>query len=63
MTFRAVSEAGFDQRNFKKLKDVILVTEAEAAAFYTMGTLDDLEGEDAIVVCPILYITGGNSAN
>jgi hypothetical protein len=49
-TFRAISKAGFDESNFRRLRDVIMVSEPEAAALYTLKDLREQDGEESINV-------------
>lgn len=49
-TFRAISKAGFDESNFKRLREVIMVSEPEAAALYTLKDLRTQDGEESINV-------------
>ncbi|KAH7115268.1 hypothetical protein B0J11DRAFT_471111 [Dendryphion nanum] len=45
-TFRAISAAGLNQQSFPMLKEVIFVSESEAAAVYTARYLRDTFGQD-----------------
>lgn len=40
-TFRAVRAAGFNKKNFPTLKDTILISEPEAASYFTARDLYD----------------------
>jgi hypothetical protein len=56
-TLQAVSQAGFNQREFPQLKRTVTTTEPEAAALYTIQSLagsvkdDQMEIGDGFVVC------------
>ncbi|KAH8685431.1 hypothetical protein BGZ60DRAFT_522721 [Tricladium varicosporioides] len=56
-TFRALTRAGFNQKSFPELQDVILISEPEAAAIHTARHLvekhgvDFLEEDDCFVLC------------
>jgi len=53
LTFRAAVEAGFSKRYFKGFRAAYLITEPEAAALYTIKTMQaDDPDEDIIMVCP-----------
>jgi hypothetical protein len=48
LTFQAINKAGFTKRYFRRLRNIIFVTEQEAAALYSIkyfmaGSADDLE--------------------
>ncbi|KAF2201018.1 actin-like ATPase domain-containing protein [Delitschia confertaspora ATCC 74209] len=47
-TYRALSKAGFNSTTFPKLKEVIFVTEPEAAAIYTARYLRDTQGQEVL---------------
>ena len=49
-TFRAISQAGFGKKPSPRLQDVILVSEPEAAALYTVKTLRAQGGDGFLVV-------------
>lgn len=49
-TFRAATKAGFNQESFPGLKDVLFVTEAEAAAIYVVRYLKETEGQNFLKV-------------
>jgi molecular chaperone DnaK (HSP70) len=40
-TYRAVTKAGFNKRNFPRLQDVMFISEPEAAAIYTARYFDE----------------------
>jgi hypothetical protein len=44
-TLRAVRKAGFNEKTFPLLKDIIMVTEPEAAAVYTARYLQEESGQ------------------
>jgi len=48
--FRALTRAGFNQTNFPKLIDMLVVSEPEAAAIYTAKYLKELGGTDFLEV-------------
>ncbi|KIW07496.1 uncharacterized protein PV09_01461 [Verruconis gallopava] len=55
-TYRAVINAGFNQKNFRNMKKVFMVTEPEAAALYAIRWLkedhiDVLTEDDSFVLC------------
>jgi hypothetical protein len=47
---------GFDQTNFKSLRDTILVTEPEAVALYTLRMLQEEEGDGFMAVSPSIRL-------
>lgn len=49
-TYRAVTKAGFNQSYFPMLREVILVTESEAAAIYTARYLKRSLGKEFLKV-------------
>jgi len=49
-TYRALRKAGFNQESFPKLKEIIFVTEPEAAAIYSARYLKDTMGQDFLKV-------------
>jgi hypothetical protein len=49
-TYRALTNAGFNQTYFPQLRDVMFVTESEAAAIYTARYLKDREGTEFLRV-------------
>jgi hypothetical protein len=51
LTFRAVNKAGFTKKYFKGLRDIIFVTEPEAAALYSIKWfMADDDDEDFLEV-------------
>ncbi|KIW07011.1 uncharacterized protein PV09_01906 [Verruconis gallopava] len=63
-TYRAVTKAGFNEKTFPKLEDVMFVTEPEAAAIYTARYYEELNEqflkEDE---CFILVDAGGGTVD
>jgi hypothetical protein len=49
-TFRALTRAGFNKETFPQLRQILLVTEPEAAAIYTARFLKELNGADFLRV-------------
>lgn len=47
-TFRALSQAGFNNGTFKQLKRMMLVSEPEAAAIYTARFLNETYGAKSL---------------
>ncbi|KAF3050005.1 hypothetical protein E8E11_009658 [Didymella keratinophila] len=45
-TYRAITKAGFNRSNFPRLKDVMFMTESEAAALYTARFFRDERGQE-----------------
>jgi hypothetical protein len=49
-TYRALTKAGFNQKNFPKLQDVMFITESEAAAHYVARFYRDEKRQDILKV-------------
>jgi hypothetical protein len=49
-TFRALTRAGFNMCTFPMLREMLLVSELEAAAIYTARYLKELDGADSLKV-------------
>jgi hypothetical protein len=49
-TLRAVRNAGFNEKSFPGLRDMIMTTEPEAAAIYTARHLKEEEGDNFMKV-------------
>jgi hypothetical protein len=49
-TFRALTRAGFNKTTFPGLKDILLISEPEAAAIYTARYLREQDGADFLKV-------------
>lgn len=47
-TFRALTQAGFNNDTFKELKSMMLVSEPEAAAIYTARYLNEKQGAKSL---------------
>ncbi|KAF2473069.1 actin-like ATPase domain-containing protein [Lindgomyces ingoldianus] len=64
-TYRAATKAGFSERSFPRLQDVLFVTEAEAAAFYAVRYLRDTQGPDFLKenACFVLCDAGGGTVD
>ncbi|KAI9764968.1 MAG: hypothetical protein M1840_007890 [Geoglossum simile] len=64
-TFHAIHKAGFTTKKFKKLRDIILVTEPEAAAVYTLRSLLQHADEDFIGPgdCFVMCDAGGGTVD
>jgi len=52
-TYRALMTAGFNRTNFPKLRDVMFITEPEAAAVYTARHYRDELAQTTLRVCSI----------
>lgn len=50
-TYRAVTAAGFNNETFKELREVIFVTEPEAAAMFTARWEKEAKGKEFLRVC------------
>ncbi|OCK81694.1 actin-like ATPase domain-containing protein [Lepidopterella palustris CBS 459.81] len=64
-TFRAINKAKFDNTYFKRLREIVMVTEPEAAALYTLRSLK-LEDEDEPINpgdCFVLCDAGGGTVD
>jgi hypothetical protein len=48
--FRALTRAGFNKENFPELREMLLVSEPEAAAIYTARHLKEVNGADVLRV-------------
>ncbi|KAF2192229.1 hypothetical protein K469DRAFT_620267 [Zopfia rhizophila CBS 207.26] len=64
-TFRAVQKAQFDQRHFKRLRNIILVSEPEAAAFYALRSHKLHEEDESMVPgdCFVVCDAGGGTVD
>lgn len=64
-TYHAVTNAGFDRKFFPLLKDIIFVTEPEAAAIYTARHLKNTMGGDFLKPgeCFVLCDAGGGTVD
>ncbi len=51
-TYRALTQAGFNQTTFPRLKDIIFVTEPEAAAIFTAREEKLAMGREYLKVFP-----------
>lgn len=49
-TFRAARNAGFNEKTFPNLRNIIMVTEPEAAAIYTARYLKEKLGQEFLKV-------------
>jgi len=49
-TYRALTRAGFNQKNFPLLGDVMFITESEAAAHYVARSYRDERGQEFLKV-------------
>lgn len=49
-TYRALSKAGFNQKNFPRLQEVMFITESEAAAHYVARFYRDERGQEFLKV-------------
>jgi hypothetical protein len=54
-TYRALTKAGFNQTNFPKLRDVMLITESEAAAHYVARFYRDEKAQQILKVSGLLH--------
>ncbi|KAH0552832.1 hypothetical protein GP486_006968 [Trichoglossum hirsutum] len=63
--FHAIQKAGFTRRAFRMLQDIILVTEPEAAAVYSLRSLLQYEDEDFIGPgeCFVMCDAGGGTVD
>jgi hypothetical protein len=52
-TYRALTKAGFNQKNFPRLGDVMFITESEAAAHYVARSYRDERGQEFLKVSKI----------
>jgi hypothetical protein len=48
--YRAIQRAGFSKQYFPRLKDVMCITEGEAAAIYTVRHLKEEQGKDEFLL-------------
>jgi hypothetical protein len=55
-TYRAITKAGFNQVNFPKLRDVMFITESEAAAHYVARFYRDERGQQILKVCGLILV-------
>ncbi|KAF2495164.1 hypothetical protein BU16DRAFT_539159 [Lophium mytilinum] len=64
-TLRAIRNAGFNEQNFPKLQDIIMVTEPEAAAMYTARYLKTKMQKDFLKIgeCFVLCDAGGGTVD
>lgn len=64
-TFRAVTKAGFNNRYFKNLNKIVLVSEAEAAALFVLRSLQVEDGEEVVQVgdCFVHCDAGGGTVD
>jgi hypothetical protein len=53
-TYRALTKAGFNQSNFPKLREVMFITESEAAAHYVARFYRDEKAQQILKVGDIL---------
>ena len=49
-TYRAMMQAGFNRESFPRLRDVMFITEPEAAALYTARHYRDEKSEEFLQV-------------
>jgi hypothetical protein len=54
-TYRALTKAGFNQLNFPKLREVMFITESEAAAHYVARFYRDEKGQQILKVGDLVH--------